>query len=303
MAPRPVWHLPGSPLTALLAGLPSEFEPRPLLAAAPPARADEDGVLSSTSGAKPRAPPRRPRCDCACPSSPSSSRERRMPHPSTCHAYLQKPVTPFVLANALRNACEHARLRREHEATRRQLVELNAIGVRLTAERDTDALLDLILTKAREITRSDAGSIYLVEESGSAPPTAPLQAGAERQRAGPVHRVLPAHQRREHRGLRRPDGRDRRRGRRLCRARGLPLPRQPRLRHPGRVPHQVHARRRDADPGGRGHRRAPAHQLQARLRAPVRLARGRAARGAAVLVELPGPRRFTRVPGRRRPRQ
>ena len=45
MAPRPVWHLHGSPLTPLLAGLPSEFEPRPVLAGTPPARADEDGVL------------------------------------------------------------------------------------------------------------------------------------------------------------------------------------------------------------------------------------------------------------------
>ncbi|MEK7838036.1 MAG: GAF domain-containing protein, partial [candidate division NC10 bacterium] len=34
----------------------------------------------------------------------------------------------------------------------------------LSAERDTDALLALILTKARAITHSDAGSIYLVEE-------------------------------------------------------------------------------------------------------------------------------------------
>jgi HD-GYP domain-containing protein (c-di-GMP phosphodiesterase class II) len=82
-----------------------------------------------------------------------------------CHAYLAKPVNPVVLANTLRSACEHARLRREREEIRRQLEELNAIGVRLTAERDTDALLELILTKAREITRSDAGSIYLVEET------------------------------------------------------------------------------------------------------------------------------------------
>ncbi len=36
--------------------------------------------------------------------------------------------------------------------------------MRLTAERDTDALLEMILTKAREITRSDGGSLYLVEE-------------------------------------------------------------------------------------------------------------------------------------------
>jgi HD-GYP domain-containing protein (c-di-GMP phosphodiesterase class II) len=84
--------------------------------------------------------------------------------PPSCYAVLSKPVSPFVLANALRNACEHARLTREAEENRTQLAELNAIGVRLTAERDTDALLELILTKAREITRSDAGSLYVVEE-------------------------------------------------------------------------------------------------------------------------------------------
>src|SRR3990167_9244865 len=52
----------------------------------------------------------------------------------------------------------------EAEQTRKELEELNAIGVSLSAERDTDALLALILTKARAITNSDAGSIYLVEE-------------------------------------------------------------------------------------------------------------------------------------------
>lgn len=45
----------------------------------------------------------------------------------------------------------------------RQLEELNQIGAALAAERDTARLLDLILTKAREITSSDAGSLYLVE--------------------------------------------------------------------------------------------------------------------------------------------
>ena len=35
--------------------------------------------------------------------------------------------------------------------------------MRLSGERDTKLLLELILTKARDITRSDAGSIYLVE--------------------------------------------------------------------------------------------------------------------------------------------
>jgi signal transduction histidine kinase/CheY-like chemotaxis protein len=74
-------------------------------------------------------------------------------------------VSPGTLASVLRAACEQARVTREARETTRQLEELNAIGGRLSAERDTKLLLDLILTKARTITRSDAGSIYLVESS------------------------------------------------------------------------------------------------------------------------------------------
>ncbi|MDE3154026.1 MAG: GAF domain-containing protein, partial [Acidobacteriota bacterium] len=44
----------------------------------------------------------------------------------------------------------------------RQLDELNRIGAALAAERDTAKLLDLILARARAITGSDAGSLYLV---------------------------------------------------------------------------------------------------------------------------------------------
>jgi HD-GYP domain-containing protein (c-di-GMP phosphodiesterase class II) len=66
-----------------------------------------------------------------------------------------------TVANAfadLDGAADRARLERE-------LSELNAIGIQLSAERDLGLLLETILTKAREITRSDAGSLYLVEES------------------------------------------------------------------------------------------------------------------------------------------
>jgi HD-GYP domain-containing protein (c-di-GMP phosphodiesterase class II) len=45
----------------------------------------------------------------------------------------------------------------------RQLEELNRIGAALSAERDTERLLELILTKARLMTGSDAGSLYVVE--------------------------------------------------------------------------------------------------------------------------------------------
>jgi signal transduction histidine kinase/ActR/RegA family two-component response regulator len=65
-------------------------------------------------------------------------------------------------------------LSRAHERTKadlaratRELRELIGIGVRLAAERDTDALLGLILTTARDITWSDAGSLYLVVTDGS----------------------------------------------------------------------------------------------------------------------------------------
>ncbi len=85
--------------------------------------------------------------------------------PATTRGYvcLTPPVSPVTLASVLRAACEQARVTREARDTTRQLEELNAIGVRLSGERDTKLLLDLILTKARTITRSDAGSIYLVE--------------------------------------------------------------------------------------------------------------------------------------------
>ena len=79
---------------------------------------------------------------------------------------LTLPVGPATLASVLRAACDQARVTREAKESTRQLEELNAIGVRLSGERDTKLLLELILTKARSITRSDAGSIYLIETAG-----------------------------------------------------------------------------------------------------------------------------------------
>jgi len=45
----------------------------------------------------------------------------------------------------------------------RELGELTRIGMALATERDYNALLELILTQARQITLSDAGSLYVVE--------------------------------------------------------------------------------------------------------------------------------------------
>ena len=49
----------------------------------------------------------------------------------------------------------------------RQLEELNRIGAALSEERDVARLLELIVTKAREITSSDGASLYLVEPTGA----------------------------------------------------------------------------------------------------------------------------------------
>ena len=54
-------------------------------------------------------------------------------------------------------------LREELEQARQQLRELNKIGMALMSERDPEKLLGLILTQARRLSDSDAGSLYLVE--------------------------------------------------------------------------------------------------------------------------------------------
>ena len=60
---------------------------------------------------------------------------------------------------------ETGRARAEAALRSREIGELTRIGVALGTERDLKTLLDLILTQARRITQSDAGSLYLVEES------------------------------------------------------------------------------------------------------------------------------------------
>jgi HD-GYP domain-containing protein (c-di-GMP phosphodiesterase class II) len=48
-----------------------------------------------------------------------------------------------------------------------ELEELNRVGIALSETRDVDRLLALILSKAREITGADAGSLYLAEHAGT----------------------------------------------------------------------------------------------------------------------------------------
>jgi len=86
---------------------------------------------------------------------------------------LVRPVSPARLKLKLERAVEAVHSRRvirqlENALTRKgdELSVLNKIGVSLSAERDIDKLLELILQKSREITGADAGSLYLVEREG-----------------------------------------------------------------------------------------------------------------------------------------
>jgi HD-GYP domain-containing protein (c-di-GMP phosphodiesterase class II) len=83
---------------------------------------------------------------------------------------LLRPVTAGRIRLRLERALDtlHSRrvIRQLESALERKsddLHELNKIGVALSAERDINKLLDLILAKCREITSADAGSLYLVE--------------------------------------------------------------------------------------------------------------------------------------------
>ncbi len=87
-------------------------------------------------------------------------------------AFLNPHAPKHLQAKILRSALTTVRLQHEQDtmaaglkARDQQLQELNNIGIALSAERDVDSLLTLILVKARTITCADAGSLYLVEES------------------------------------------------------------------------------------------------------------------------------------------
>jgi len=90
------------------------------------------------------------------------------------YAYLPLETPPALVDRMIENAFDHLHV----HATRRkaferlnnvnnEIQELNRIGVALSAEHDTERLLEVILTKARQITGSDAGSLYLLERGPS----------------------------------------------------------------------------------------------------------------------------------------
>jgi HD-GYP domain-containing protein (c-di-GMP phosphodiesterase class II) len=86
------------------------------------------------------------------------------------YAYLPPDVPMELLERTVDNALDHIHLVQSRQEVNERLAgatqeihELNQIGVALSSEHDTRKLMESILTKSREFTRSDAGSIYLVE--------------------------------------------------------------------------------------------------------------------------------------------
>jgi HD-GYP domain-containing protein (c-di-GMP phosphodiesterase class II) len=93
------------------------------------------------------------------------------PWPEHWFALLPVGVGGPMLVRAVQGAFDDLERTTAMTGLERELSELNAIGIRLSAERDPRELLETILTKAREITQSDAGSLYLVEEDAAGTPS------------------------------------------------------------------------------------------------------------------------------------
>ncbi|MBN2010815.1 GAF domain-containing protein [candidate division KSB1 bacterium] len=81
------------------------------------------------------------------------------------------PINKSRFTRSLQHASQHVlmlneinKLQKKLTLQTQELHELNNIGIALSAERDPDSLLELILHKSREITHADAGSLYLVEK-------------------------------------------------------------------------------------------------------------------------------------------
>jgi HD-GYP domain-containing protein (c-di-GMP phosphodiesterase class II) len=85
-------------------------------------------------------------------------------------AYLPTTTPPILVLRMIERALHDIDLGNfQHELTEQlrvasaEIDELDRIGVALSAEHELPKLLEMILTKARQITAADGGSIYLVE--------------------------------------------------------------------------------------------------------------------------------------------
>ena len=89
-----------------------------------------------------------------------------------CFATLPRKASPALVRKTVDAAIANIELAQRERAARaelaraqREMEELNRIGIALSQTHEVGAVLNMILTKAREITGADAGSLYLVEET------------------------------------------------------------------------------------------------------------------------------------------
>jgi HD-GYP domain-containing protein (c-di-GMP phosphodiesterase class II) len=89
----------------------------------------------------------------------------------TVYFDLPENPSPAVLLRALKRAYQFLyqkmradQLERQLGERTRELREVSEVGIALSAERDHGVLLEKILVKARELSLSDAGSLYLLDE-------------------------------------------------------------------------------------------------------------------------------------------
>ncbi len=82
--------------------------------------------------------------------------------------FLSMPLYALVAEKMVQAAHENMRLGRDLSSAFAEIDVLNRIGAALSAERDIPTLLEMILQKSRDITLSDAGALYFVEEDEKA---------------------------------------------------------------------------------------------------------------------------------------
>ena len=107
----------------------------------------------------------------AAAAEPRASAPGKRRRASALYAVLPRRSRPAQLDRAIAAAFENIEMSARERAARedlaraeREMEALNRIGVALSAERDITRLLGLILSKTREITAADGGSLYLVEK-------------------------------------------------------------------------------------------------------------------------------------------
>ena len=170
---KKIWHFEDSPAASLVRKLPKGYSSHPV----PRGQATADSVkkaevwladYSKDAKTLQKLAQSNPRLKIVYLTKAST---RFTPKDKKAFVYLTGRPAPAALAHALDSAFEARKLAAQATAANDRLKrstheirELNRIGVALSSEKDPEKLLNLILSASREITSSDAGSLYLVEE-------------------------------------------------------------------------------------------------------------------------------------------